>query len=102
MTVISATKKPVEIEAIQFIVTKEIQCKFGVATEDNAMEICKFMGLTMLNVPTDKDGKYLNIPTKEGIMRASIGDYIIKEPFDKERGFYPCKPDVFALTYDIN
>ena len=43
----------------------------------------------------------LIIKTSEGDMVANIGDYIIKEPFDKERGFYPCKPDIFELTYEV-
>lgn len=42
----------------------------------------------------------LVIKTSEGDMLARIGDYIIKEPFDKERMFYPCKPDAFHLTYE--
>lgn len=41
----------------------------------------------------------LVIKTSEGEMVGNIGDYIIKEPFDKERGFYPCKPDIFKKTY---
>lgn len=28
-------------------------------------------------------------------MLANIGDWIIKEPFDKERKYYPCKEDIF-------
>ena len=43
----------------------------------------------------------LIIKTLEGDMIANIGDSIIKEPFDEARGFYPCKPDIFKLTYDI-
>jgi len=43
----------------------------------------------------------LVIKTSEGDMIANIGDYIIKEPFDKERKYYPCKPDIFKLTYDM-
>jgi hypothetical protein len=36
------------------------------------------------------------VETLEGVMKANIGDYIIKGV----RGeFYPCKPDVFKLTY---
>ena len=42
----------------------------------------------------------LIIKTSEGDMLANIGDFIIKEPFDKERAFYPCKPDIFEQTYD--
>lgn len=37
------------------------------------------------------------IRTLEGDMRADVGDWIIKGV----RGeFYPCKPDVFAATYE--
>ena len=41
---------------------------------------------------------YLIIPTLEGDMKASKGDYIIKGINGE---FYPCKPDVFEKTYDI-
>ena len=37
------------------------------------------------------------IPTLEGVMRASLGDWIIK---GVKGEFYPCKPDIFAATYD--
>ena len=35
--------------------------------------------------------------TLEGTMLASTGDYIIKGVNGE---FYPCKPDVFAKTYE--
>jgi hypothetical protein len=38
-----------------------------------------------------------DIVTLEGVMRADIGDYIITG-VKGER--YPCKPDIFAATYD--
>ena len=44
----------------------------------------------------------LVIKTLEGDMVANMGDYVIKEPFDAARGFYPCKPDVFKQTYEAN
>ena len=37
------------------------------------------------------------IPTLEGVMRASQGDYIIK---GIKGEIYPCKPDIFEATYD--
>lgn len=37
------------------------------------------------------------IPTLEGTMKAKIGDYIIK---GVQGEFYPCKPDIFAATYE--
>ena len=42
-----------------------------------------------------KDG--LNIFTMEGKMDASIGDWIIKGVKGEH---YPCKPEIFALTYE--
>lgn len=80
-------KKPVIIEAIQF--------------EDNSdriIEIHEFMGGDTIRVNyEDKDNPYLKIETLEGIMKASVGDYIIKG-VDGE--FYPCKPDIFEKTYE--
>ena len=38
------------------------------------------------------------IPTLEGDMTANTGDYIIK---GVQGEFYPCKPDIFLATYDI-
>ncbi|ULJ64011.1 hypothetical protein [Wielerella bovis] len=35
--------------------------------------------------------------THEGVMRANLGDWIIK---GVKGEFYPCKPDIFAETYD--
>jgi len=43
------------------------------------------------------DDKSIDIQTLEGVMKASIGDYIIKGVHGE---LYPCKPDIFAKTYD--
>lgn len=37
------------------------------------------------------------ISTLEGIMMASVGDWIIK---GIKGEFYPCKPDIFEKTYE--
>lgn len=80
-------KKPVIIEAIQF--------------EDNSdriIEIHEFMGGDTIRVNyEDKDNPYLKIETLEGIMKASVGDYIIKGVNGE---FYPRKPDIFEKTYE--
>lgn len=80
-------KKPVIIEAIQF--------------EDNSdriIEIYEFMGGDTIRVNyEDKDNPYLKIETLEGIMKVSVGDYIIKGVNGE---FYPCKPDIFEKTYE--
>lgn len=45
-----------------------------------------------------EDGKpFVVIATLEGDMRANVGDYIIRGVNGE---FYPCKPDVFAKTYE--
>jgi hypothetical protein len=38
----------------------------------------------------------LTIATPEGLMTATIGDYIIK---GLKGEFYPCKPDIFEQSY---
>ena len=87
-------KKPIVIEAIRW-------------SGENFSEVTEFCeGAASLEVCSNAEDNfktctsYLRIDTSEGVMRATIGDYIIKEPFDKERGFYPCKPDIFKQTYD--
>ena len=37
------------------------------------------------------------IPTLEGEMEAKVGDWIIKGVMGE---IYPCKPDIFELTYE--
>jgi hypothetical protein len=39
----------------------------------------------------------MNITTLEGIMRADVGDYVIR---GVKGELYPCKPDIFAATYE--
>ena len=83
-------KKPVVVEAMQF-------------TGDNWLEIQNWMeesGSKRLLIPEiDVNGKVMGIliKTLEGDMRANIGDYIIKGVNGE---FYPCKPDIFAKTYE--
>ena len=39
---------------------------------------------------------FLEIETLEGVMRANLGDYIIR---GVKGELYPCKPDIFRATY---
>lgn len=73
-------KKPVVIEAEQFI---------------NSADIHEFCG-DKVREPVGKD--YLEIETLEGVMRANKGDFIIKGVNGE---FYPCKPDIFEKTYEV-
>lgn len=79
------TKKPVEIEAIQW--NGYNHDEIFAFTEGKA----SFGG--------EKGEKIsLFIYTLEGRMSADIGDFIIK---GIKGEFYPCKPDVFAQTYEV-
>ena len=40
---------------------------------------------------------YMEITTLEGVMRADVGDWVIK---GVQGEFYPCKPDIFDATYE--
>lgn len=83
-------KKPVVIEAVRW-------------TGENREEIRTFCPRDAFFIPARQDtGGYstaweLLIDSLEGMMYAEIGDYII-EGVNGE--FYPCKPDVFAKTYE--
>ena len=44
------------------------------------------------------DGGRVGISTLEGVMTATIGDWIIK---GVQGEFYPCKPDIFEKTYEL-
>jgi len=45
----------------------------------------------------DPLGRGVKIQTLEGVMFGELGDYIIK---GVKGEFYPCKPDIFAATYE--
>ena len=74
-------KKPVVVEAIQW-------------TGENHAEMCEFIDPEVFEIKP-KEG--LIIHTLEGDHHASPGDYIIKGVNGE---FYPCKPDIFAKTYE--
>lgn len=84
--ILNYRKKPVIIEAIQFE-----------GTEASNREIVNWM-LGKTAVFIDKDYSTLKIPTLEGVMVASKGDYIIR---GIKGEFYPCKPDIFEQTYEL-
>lgn len=48
-------------------------------------------------VAREGGGFDLEIRTLEGVMKADLGDWII---CGVKGEFYPCKPDVFAATYE--
>jgi len=96
-------KKPVEVEAVQLL-----------NTPNSILEVTEFIEGKKVNnkgvVASDRWDDYLSIIDKaQGIKLktlesdgetqiASFGDFIIK---GVKGEFYPCKPDIVSLTYDI-
>ena len=90
-------KKPVAIEA--FLLNKD---------DGSIMSALNFMGQavrTRSDIECEKFYDYcricdrdggIKIKTLEGEMMADFGDFIIK---GIKGEFYPCKPDIFELTY---
>lgn len=93
-------KKPVIVEAVQFGgVHFAENGRFSIAFNTES-DLPKWLRDAMIDetvfvVPADPD--FLFIKTKEGLMEASPGDWIIK---GVKGELYPCKPDIFAATYD--
>lgn len=79
-------KKPVVVEVVRFT-----------DTEESILKLSE-LGLDPVRIDyADADSPILKIKTLEGLMIATKGDYIIK---GVQGEFYPCKPDVFAETYE--
>lgn len=82
-------KKPVEVEAWRF------------HSFEHRFDPQPFWLIDALNGGTvwyqGGDEPHYTIRTLEGDMRVNIGDYIIR---GVKGELYPCKPDIFAATYD--
>lgn len=78
-------KKPVIIEAVQFDGTDE---SVDWLLPQLASGEIRTIG---------RSCNRLHIKTLEGVMTANVGDYIIK---GVKGEFYPCKPDIFNMTYE--
>lgn len=73
-------KKPIVIEAVRYEDTTE-----GIAA---VLRFCPGAALFP---------DHITIKTREGTMRADLGDYIIR---GIQGEFYPCEPDIFEATYE--
>lgn len=77
-------KKPVEIDAVLW--------------DGNMTTVEPLLAWSSCEaVEQDLGDPALLIPTLEGTMRAEVGDWII---CGVKGELYPCKPDIFAATYD--
>lgn len=83
-------KKPVVIEAMRFN---------GTISSADAIELWTF-GATRANVDLDGPTAVLTlyVETQHGLTIARPGDFVLRGVNGE---FYPCKPDVFAETYEL-
>lgn len=80
-------KKPVEIEAVRWDGWETVT-------------LCQGEARLAHGAVLEHDYRHPHlavIETLEGLMRVSPGDWIIK---GVQGEFYPCKPDIFAATYE--
>jgi hypothetical protein len=88
-------KKPVVIEAVELknnydSIVECVEFVFNIGMDSS------MIGESATVNKVKEEGGFL-IPTLEGDMKVSFGDYIIK---GVKGEFYPCKPDIFELTYE--
>lgn len=79
-------KKPVVIEAYQFTQNTDARNPRPDWFQD---------AVTRDEVTTHPDCAFIH--TLEGTMRAELGDWVIR---GVKGELYPCKPDIFAQTYE--
>jgi hypothetical protein len=72
-------KKPVVVSAV----------KWDGQNDSEILDFCGKEAIVSFGV--------LTIRTLEGVMGATVGDYIIRGVNGE---FYPCKPDIFEKTYE--
>lgn len=80
-------KKPVVIEARQI----------DTMDYDDMCAIVAWCGGRAIDWSDEDDFQVMAIDTPEGTMTAGPGDWIIRGVAGE---FYPCKPDIFAATYE--
>ncbi len=79
-------KKPVVIDAMQIMEPN---------TPEDLHRFCPAARVCGVGAVGEK--VWVEIDTLEGTMRANYGDFVIR---GVKGEFYPCKPDIFAATYE--
>jgi hypothetical protein len=85
-------KKPVVIEAVQIDKRMDIT-----HPEWWANAVCENKVILHGMGKFTRDEPWVEIGTLEGVMRGNRGDWIIRGVNGE---LYPCKPDIFEMTYD--
>lgn len=86
-------KKPVVIEAEQFTEELALACLVDKKPAPFGLSVSGSFHPEQRKIYS----AYIGIRTLEGVMRADIGDWIIK---GVKGELYPCKPDIFEATYE--
>jgi hypothetical protein len=99
MTPKTFRKKPVEIQAMQFVGSNADTHAVYQWIEANTQGSFDPLGdeLPASGVSIDPATGFMMIATLEGVMQAKPGDWIIR---GVQGEFYPCRPDIFAATYE--
>lgn len=84
-------KRPVVIEAMR------LRAYTQGLTDGDIWRWMRDGGATFVMDQMDPGPAFMRIDTLEGEMTAQVGDWIIK---GVQGEFYPCKPDIFAMTYE--
>ncbi len=96
----TATKQPITVEFV----------RYDGSNHQEVLDFTENTAIYTMAIGGDERGNghpqlytRLSIQTKEGEMLISEGDYVIKEPHPTpDRKFYPCKPEIFLGSYNIN
>lgn len=86
-------KKQIEIEAMRFDGNNAGEVISWIKMSVSPADVSMFVNRLMLTA----DRSEIIIPTLEGDMLASQGDWIIRGVAGE---FYPCKPHIFDATYE--
>jgi len=93
-------KKPVMIEAVQFFgldVAENGRYSIHFDTKEQLPKWLRDALVDDVIFPIASGIDNLYVKTKEGLMEATEGDWIIR---GVKGEIYPCKPDIFAMTYE--
>lgn len=91
-------KKPVVIDAAQWDGTEEGFHKIGEALGLEKDAFNAYIASESHHLHLDADGVF-HVQTFEGVMEVSKDDYVIK---GIKGECYPCKPDIFVESYDLD
>lgn len=90
-------KKPVTIEAVRILGYTQLLPAFPGHPDGEVLAWMKEHGGTIKLCQEEPGPAFGLISTLEGVMRADIGDWIIKGVAGE---FYPCKDSIFQATYE--